>query len=49
MTLAPGTRVGVYDIDSLLGAGGPPPFALVAHSANYGEVSPKPSTRTRRE
>jgi hypothetical protein len=47
VTLEIGTRLGPYHVVSAIGAGGPPPLALSTVRARYGEVSPKPSMRTR--
>lgn len=45
MSLAAGSHLGSYQIVAPLGAGGPPSLGVLKPS--YGEVSPKPSTRTR--
>ena len=47
MSLVAGTRLGPYEIISAIGAGAPPAFASCIPDANYGEISPKPSRRTR--
>jgi hypothetical protein len=41
MTLAPGVRLGVYEITGPLGHGGPPPLGLVAVTSSGGS-RPKP-------
>ena len=42
MSLVAGTRLGPYEIQAAVGAGGPA-SARVSRRASFGEVSPKPS------
>ena len=47
MSVAPGARVGPYDVTTKIGAGGPPPFACESTVVNYDEILLKPGSRTR--
>ena len=38
MTLARGTKLGPYQIESPIGAGAPPPFGAAWQPTNYGEL-----------
>ena len=45
MPLGPDARLGPYEIQSALGAGGPASVRACVKSAHDGEISPKPKVR----